>query len=294
MKKMKKERRNEGIVLIPQRLREARISCSKTIKEVADKIGVSAQVLSMYELGRCKPSAEVFYKLKNEYPLPIKYYTKPYIETVSRGQIYFRSFSTATKNQREIAYIRADWITQILMPFISERIKFPPVDRLFCKVKESMTTDLQDKHKLEILAKIVRREWGLGLGPIINLTRELEKRGVVIVKLDLDDAIDGFSFWEQNRPYIFVNQNNNPYRLRMSLAHELCHLLCHEAEDVEKNLKRVENEAKRFASAFLMPEPSFSNDIFSTSLEQLLMLKPQWMVSVQAMVMRCEQLNLVI
>jgi len=290
---MQKERRSEGIKIVPQRLREARVSCGKTIKEVSEIVGVSAQVLSMYELGRCNPSAEVFYKLKNEYPLPIKYYTKPFQDTTNRSQTFFRSFSTATKSQREIAFIQSEWFTNIIMSSLEEKVKFPPVDGFFSKIKNSLVIEKKESWNFDSLTKIIRREWGLGVGPIINLTRELEKKGVIVVKINLDEAIDGFSYWHQNRPYIFVNKNNNPFRLRMSIAHELCHLFFHEAEDAEKNLRKLETEAKYFASAFLMPDSSFAKEIYSTSLEQLLFLKPKWMVSIAAMVMRCEQLNLI-
>lgn len=290
---MQKEKKVEGIKIIPQRLREARVSCGKTIKEVSEFIGISAQVLSMYELGRCNPSAEVFYKLKNVYTLPIKYYAKPYQENTYKSQTFFRSFSTATKSKREIANIQSEWFTQDILHILEDKIKFPPVDDFFIKIKQSMAVDKKEKRNLDSLAKIIRREWGLGLGPISNLTRALEKKGVIIAKMDLDDTVDGFSYWYKNRPFIFVNKNNTSFRLRMSIAHELCHLFFHEADDIEKNLKELENEAKYFASAFLMPDSSFMQDVYSTSLDHFLYLKPKWMVSVQAMVMRCDQLNLI-
>lgn len=287
------ERGNDRLKIIPQRLREARIACGKTIKEVSEAIGVSAQVLSMYELGRCNLSAEVFYRLKNEYTLPIKYYTKPYQENVNRSQTFFRSFSSATKSKREIAFIQSEWFTKEIIFPLEEKIKFPPVDEFFSRIKKSLAVEKKKKRNVDSLSKIIRREWGLGLGPISNLTRVLEKKGVIIVKMDLDDAIDGFSYWYQKRPFIIINKNNNAFRLRMSIAHELCHLFFHEADDVEKNLKELEAEAKYFASAFLMPDSSFAKDVYSTSLEQLLYLKPKWMVSVQAMIMRCNQLDLI-
>lgn len=290
---MKKEKGAEGIKIIPQRLREARVACSKTITEVSKAIGVSAQVLSMYELGRCNPSAEVFYKLKNTYNLPMKYYSKPYPESTCKSPTFFRSFSAATKSKRELAELQSKWFTQEIVSHLEEKVKFPQVDDFFIKIKKSMAVEKKEKRNLDSLAKIIRREWGLGIDPIGNLTRVLERKGVIIVKMALDETIDGFSFWEKNRPFIFVNKNNNPFRLRMSIAHELCHLFFHEAEDVENNLKEIEKEAKYFASAFLMPDSSFMQDVCSTSLDHFLYLKPKWMVSVQAMIMRCSQLNLI-
>lgn len=287
---MQKEKAFEGVKIIPQRLRDARIAAGRTIKDVAEEIGVTAQVLSMYELGRCNPSAENFFKLKNLYALPVKYYMKPYKDNLGRSQAYFRSFAAATKGKREIAFKKSEWFSSEIVLFIKNKIKFPVVDSLFDRIKQSLP--VEKKRNVEVLAKVIRREWGLGLEPIGNLTRELEKRGVIVAVIDLDDKIDGFSYWEDDRPFIFANKHNSAVRLRMSIAHELCHLFFHEAEDVENHHKSLETEAKHFASAFLMPDVSFSKDIYSTSLENLLYLKPKWKVSVASMVMRCEQLQL--
>ena len=63
-----------AMVCIPQRLRDARIETDKTIKEVAELLGISAQALSMFELGRCAVSPEMFFRIKNIYGFPISLY----------------------------------------------------------------------------------------------------------------------------------------------------------------------------------------------------------------------------
>ena len=89
-----------------------------------------------------------------------------------------------------------------------------------------------------------------------------------IAKL-VNKSVATVSFWEKGRPFIFVNRNNNYFRLRMSVAHELCHLFFHGAEDVEKDIKRIEEEAKAFAGAFLLPNPGFIEDIKYINLQNL-------------------------
>jgi len=82
--------------LVGKRLRMAREVCGKTIKEVAKQVGVSAQALSMYELGRYTVSSEMFRKLNFIYKMPYEYYMKQLPTDTGFGQVYFRSFSTAT------------------------------------------------------------------------------------------------------------------------------------------------------------------------------------------------------
>src|SRR5699024_8933503 len=45
-------------------------------------------------------------------------------------------------------------------------------------------------------------------------------------------------------------------------------------------------------AAFLMPKESFSKDIYSSSLEHFINLKKKWKVSIQSMIYRCADLEL--
>ena len=99
-------------------------------------------------------------------------------------------------------------------------------------------------------------------------------------------------------PYIVLNSEKVvAVRSRFNVAHELGHLILHrnippgcltrpEIFDV------VERQAHAFASAFLMPAKTFSNDAVAPSLEGFRSLKSKWKVSIQAMIVRAEDLGL--
>jgi hypothetical protein len=55
----------------------------------------------------------------------------------------------------------------------------------------------------------------------------------------------------------------------------------------------IEDQAHRFASAFLMPENTFSEELYSTSLDVMRSLKAKWKVSIAAMIKRAGQLRLI-
>jgi Zn-dependent peptidase ImmA (M78 family) len=86
-------------------------------------------------------------------------------------------------------------------------------------------------------------------------------------------------------------------RRRFDLAHELGHLVLHqgigedELEDKEV-FDRVESEANRFASAFLLPATTFPNEIFTARLEAFVELKKRWKVAISAQIYRCSDLGL--
>ena len=90
-------------------------------------------------------------------------------------------------------------------------------------------------------------------------------------------------------PIIVLNEEQPADRLRFTLAHELGHLVMHHFPNAE-----METEANEFASALLMPR----NDVLVAlrgrlDLRRLAALKPEWRVSMQALLYRAQSLGLI-
>lgn len=93
---------------------------------------------------------------------------------------------------------------------------------------------------------------------------------------------------------------DSPPSHNFDLAHELGHLLLH--YKVEFNIldkqtyKKMEDEANYFASEFLLPEDEFrkdcSNIIKVSNPDSYIDLKMKWIVSLQAMAMRANKLEI--
>jgi len=89
-------------------------------------------------------------------------------------------------------------------------------------------------------------------------------------------------------------------RLRFDMAHELGHILLHpwgeETDDLSKDeFNGREKQANMFASALLLPRDSFGEDVapYATDLEYYKYLKKKWNMSMQAMMYRARQLNII-
>ena len=147
-----------------------------------------------------------------------------------------------------------------------------------------------DHHIPEIASKLIREQWKLPLGPVGNLTRVLEKAGIIVISEDFGSKnIDGFSINPDGLPpIIFVNAFFPGDRLRFTLAHELGHLMMHSAIPTME----MEKEANRFAGAFLMPKEVVREQLRELSLERLALLKPYWRVSMQALLYRAKDLRI--
>jgi Zn-dependent peptidase ImmA (M78 family) len=87
-------------------------------------------------------------------------------------------------------------------------------------------------------------------------------------------------------------------RSRFDAAHELAHMIVHRsvpksAYTPKEAFKLMEDQANLFASAFLLPEGTFTKECTDPTLDGLLTLKTRWRVSVGAMIMRLAKLGLV-
>ncbi|MPY20057.1 helix-turn-helix domain-containing protein [Paenibacillus glucanolyticus] len=284
---------NNTAAPIPGRIRSARMARGLTITELAQKLEVTKQALSQYELGHSSPSGEIFMRLVNILGFPTGYFFKPLNTDVPNGTVFYRSLKSTAQKSREIQSSRLDMLEDIFK-HIEEYIDFPDVN--LPNVDELVSGDL-DGDDIEEIASRLRRHWGLGNGPISNVTTLLENNGIIISKMKFDDLnVDAYSQWRGNRPYVFVGADKEAAgRLRFNLMHEVGHLIMHKwvtPIDLKEKLKQIEGEAHRLSSAFLLPRETFAREVMSTSLNHFIELKKRWNVSIQAMIKRCEDLEI--
>ena len=136
----------------------------------------------------------------------------------------------------------------------------------------------------DLIAETVRAHWKMPSGPVRNLTRLMERAGIVIGFSDFRGAaVSGVTFSAPGfPPLILINRDHPADRLRFTLAHELGHLVMHRFPTAE-----MENEANQFASAFLLP-PHEIEDVLhgrKITLALLASLKMEWRVSMQSILM---------
>jgi Zn-dependent peptidase ImmA (M78 family) len=145
-------------------------------------------------------------------------------------------------------------------------------------------------------ARLLRQYWQLPRGPIDNMMKTLEDRGIIIISMDFEtDKIDGRSMVTNGGKFIiFINKGLSGDRQRFTLAHELAHIICHlynpEIFEID-----TEFEANQFASEFLMPESEIRPQLsgYKLTLQKLADLKRYWKVSMQAILYWAECLKVV-
>lgn len=145
------------------------------------------------------------------------------------------------------------------------------------------------------VAKRLRERWGLGDGPLPNLVGVVESAGIIVVRRPLSTpGQDAVSTWPEDRsrfPMMLVSEGLPSDRQRFTIAHELGHLLMHDAPGPEQ-----EAQANAFASELLAPAVTIRPDLEGLrtgEFRRLLQLKEKWGMSISALIRRAFDLELI-
>src|SRR5450759_2644042 len=282
--------------------REARGLTGVQVIEELERRGlrVSNSSLTKYEDATpSSPSPEVFAAIANVLNLPPTFFLqRP--RTVEERTVFFRSQAEATKRARTRAEKKLDWLADISV-YLQGFAAFPEVNMPDLRLPHDPILISNDD--VEHAAEVARQYWRMSSSaPIGNMTALLENQGAVVAYHPLDaDTLDSLSAFDarDGRPYIIVGtEQYSSARWRFDLAHELGHLLLH--SEVTKRqwntpevFKRIESQASRFAGAFLLPFEPFSEELYNADLNLMRTMKMRWGVSIQLMIMRARQTELI-
>lgn len=280
------------------KLKTARIVRGFTLEELEEKLGVSHQSISNYENGKANPHVETIRKLANILEFTPSFFYGNDVDMLDpETPHFFRSGAAVAVKYKDRVKEKIKILAYII-DFIQSKMRIPEF-KYPDFIKKSAGFIQYDLEEIDNIATKLRRHIGLGDGPISNITALCERLGIIIsfAKME-DEKIDACTVFYKGRPYIILNQERiSSVRLRFNIAHELGHILLHssyqekDVKDKSKH-KRIEQEANRFASSFLMPESTIVSELASSGLDYLLLLKEHWKVSVQAIIYRAEELGI--
>lgn len=293
-----------------ERLKEALQFREKKMTELSEETGISKQSLSLYANGGNVPPFENTKLIADALGFPVDYFMVQDRFSAITGNTYFRSQAAATKKSRGAQRIKLEYVAkmyEVLLNYINFPVLELPQNLDINLPEDSMGTDSDTAlEEIEKLATEVRKSWGLGNGPIENLQYVLESKGIIVTGFsDVNANIDAFSQQvtiDGKLVYIIalVIGSKPIERLRFDMAHELGHILMHSgAEDNEgiskDEFNAREKQANMFASAFLLPRETFTRMVsaYPTNIDYYKSLKKKWKVSMQAMMYRTRQLDII-
>jgi Zn-dependent peptidase ImmA (M78 family)/transcriptional regulator with XRE-family HTH domain len=270
----------------PGLLQVARQARSFSQELLAEKAKLTQGYLSKLEHGLIQPNSEAISALSSSLAFPQSFFFEPDQVVGLPVSVHPMFRKRASVGKRALDALQA----QLNIRLFQLRRLLPAVN--LQRQLELPYLDI-DEHggDVERVAELVRRQWLVPSGPMLNLTALLERAGCLVIHCDLSDLlVDGITVRTADLPpCIFVKDSLPGDRLRFTLAHELGHLVMHRVPNPE-----MEDQANEFAAALLMPRRDFTDTArgLGTSLAALAQLKPVWKVAMQACLIRMQTVGL--
>lgn len=256
-------------------LRLARQKKGFTQKLACEKLAVPAAHLSRIENGVAEPDESLLNKAAKLYDVP-----RSFFDTTATVYGPAVSVHPMPRAKSSVTARDLDRVTAELNVRAMQLRKF--LDAVDLDVPRNIPKlDVDSYGSPETVASVLRAHWKIPAGPIRNLTRLMEAAGCIISTSSFGGAsVSGMTFQVPGLPpLILINDDHPADRMRFTLAHELGHIVMHRFPS-----ETMEREADRFASAFLAPKRDLENSIAGrrVTLEMLASLKPEWKMSMQA------------
>lgn len=263
-------------------LETARRARGLTQEELAKAAGVTQEAVSRYETGRREPDEEVLQRLADALGL-----TVPFLRAAGslRGalavDVHMRRRATAKPTvwkqleaQLHLYRLHAKYLFEEVSLYAEQGI--PTFDSLDVSPPDA--------------ARLVRMQWRMPIGPVRTLTQWMEAAGCVILEEDFGTSrVDGLSQWIGEHPVVLINLRVPTDRKRLTLAHELGHLCLHSTHTSDD----IEREANDFAAEFLMPREFIRPQLRNLTLGKLHDLKREYGTSMQAIIERAKDLEMI-
>lgn len=277
-----------------ERFRSARLMKGFSLQDLADELGnkVSRQALHKYEKGSVVPDSNMIGLLCDAFGVRPDYFFST--NQLELGNIEFRKLKKlSAKEENKILehardylsrYIELENILGIENKFVNPLKDFPVIESFA---------------DIERAANLVRSAWKIGTDAIVNVVELLEENHIKVIYLEAGDAYDGMQTWvlNHNIPVIAINQNvvKKDDRKRFTAMHELAHLLLKLPDNLSE--KEKERYCHQFAAAFLFPGDALKKELGDKRsrihVQELGALKLQYGISMQAIIMRSKELEII-
>lgn len=265
-----------------------------SLQDLADVLNnkITKQALNKYEMGSMMPSSDILGELSRALKVKPDYFIRKGV--IELGQISFRKRKDLSKKTEEAVIEKArDYVERYLEieSILGQEQKFQnPIDDFI----------IETKAEAEAAANKLREHWELGSDPLPNLVEMLELRGIKVLLIDDEEAIDGFAtITSTGVPLVVVNvKGKSIERVRFTIIHELAHILLKLSRKIEDNHKLVEVLCHCFASCFLLPQKMLIKMIGGISrnyiaIKELISIKEYFGISIRAILHRLLEFHVI-
>jgi Zn-dependent peptidase ImmA (M78 family) len=281
---------------LPARLSQIRAARRiASMSELARALNLDASKISRWEKGVHSPEPETLAKLARYLGVRREYFLRPVQD--SKRPVFCRKLMSAAKLDVGFQASQMEFLREIVS-VVQHYVDLPTVDVPADIAPKDFRTLRDDD--IEGITIQLRKHWGLGSRPCLDMVGLLERVGCVVATIDMKTAkLDGLCGWSDfdDRPQIILANDKMSFpRRQMDAAHELGHAVLHRhvtGQQLDSDLKEIERQAFRFASAFLLPADSYAPELPHMSLTGMQVAKERWRVAIKAQIMRVADLGII-
>jgi len=262
---------------------------------LARAMSLNPSTVSRWEDGSSAPDPETLTRLAAFLGVRPEFFFRP--EHVSARPTFLRSLSSTLVRDLQYQSAQMRWLQEISHA-VEHYVDLPPVDIPDVMAGASYH-QLRDED-LERIALDLRRHWRLGDGPCGDMVQLLERFGFIVGVIEMGTVkLDGLCSWSpvDDRPHILLASDKMSFaRRQMDAAHEMAHAILHRdvtEEQLKRDLKLIETQAFRLASAFLLPSTTYPVEMRFPSLATMVTAKERWRVSIKAQIKRLADLDVI-
>ena len=279
---------------VRERIRRLRLVRQWDQSTLARRVGVTQSIVSRIESGRLAPTEEQLQGFAKAFGC-----TKEFISAdLGLGPTtrpWLRAYADAGKKEADARTASASVAAEYV-----RRLGLKPLPDLLPPFTES----LDDDDAIEDFAAYVRHLADIEQGSVVpSALRAAERLGCIVLPLESELGRHvGMSLRADDLPIMCVAKGHVPGdRQRWTAAHELGHLTLHADAGPPRDARearRMENQAHRFAAAFLCPGEALRETLSEVgdgkvTLNALVKVKHVWGVAIKALVHRCQELDII-
>lgn len=274
------------------RLRSQRIMKGYSFRELSEAMGnvVSAQTLANYESKATFPDSDVMSILLRTLGISYDDIFRPLRIQPDNVEFSFRKKQSlgkkADESIRRIAIDKAEKYLEIEDVLNVRSNRLPDLGSVV----------VEDLAAAENAAHIFRELMKLGDDPIPNVFILLEKMGIKVFPMSLDERFDALNFSYDGECFVMVNTKlDTNERIRFTLLHEVGHILMNIPDSV--NEKIVEKLCHRFASNVLLPPVALKERLGQKRVgiapKELAFIQSEYGISVHAIMLSAKEQGII-
>lgn len=274
--------------IFAQRLINARRIRGISQRELCARLDgrISSNAIAKYETSKMIPSSQNLIAIAEALNFGIDYFFRPFTINIDFNSFEFRKKSslsvkkeTAIKERIALLVEKYTEIENITHDVVEFRLNYHQVS-------------LNCYNDARSLGARFREDLNLGIDCISTPIEVLENKGVKVIEIDADQKFDGSCVKNIDLPVIVLNRNIIPERRRLTLFHELAHLVLHFEKGAD-----VERLCNVFANEVLLPSAVLKSLLGehrkNLSWKELKLIQKGFGISVDAILVKAKQIGII-